>query len=228
MNINKGVMKNLSKKLYFFLKNSNYSVLQVAKLIPEIKYQTLKRMLDYNENGTLPNINSINSLASFLNCTASELLSDSIKISAKVYQSMEDIINCKSPLIANINIPIALYEELYPKELFIISNNSNFLGCLEKLNKQKDFPFFELKVAGLFVKTTRLEYDGFYIIKKNESDKIEIINILNVSTKYATIKDGENNIVLNIEDIEVIAKFITYVILIKKENNLIFSNDYVF
>lgn len=211
-------IENVSKKLQIYLDEHNLSVLKLSQLI-DVKYQTLKRIVEIDNVDSLPNISSIISLARFFDCSLSELLDDKIILPIKCYSSLEAYLNQKASNVIKIYIPISQYKE-YKNIKFLFAINIVDVKVTDKL-LINGIPYIcPTNNIQLFIGMNNVEYDGYYIAKFN--NKINIINVISVSSSFLMVEEGENINKIAKDQIEIIAKYIsTGTILINSNNNLL-------
>lgn len=196
------LLNNLSLKLKRYLSDNNLSILQLSK-ISDIKYQTLKRLVITDNVESLPNIASIHALATYFKCSISELLDDKVKISIKMFTSIDAYLQQSSLCSVNVFLPI--------EQVTKITNNNTIFAIQSNTSEQKDLVIYDIEykncvqVVQIFVEMDHLEYDGYYLARINNS--CSVIKVISVSSSFLIIEENNKEIKINRETIHIIAKY---------------------
>ncbi|MFN8769793.1 MAG: helix-turn-helix domain-containing protein [Neisseriaceae bacterium] len=207
-------LQNISKKLQRYMSEHQVSILKLSQRIPDIKYQTLKRIVEFNEKESLPNVSSLMSLAKFLNCNLSELLSGFVTLEIKCYASIDKFYSEKSfkPILLHIPIDDCFIRK--PDSIFAVESNSfNIKNGATNISR--------IQTIHIFARMQDVEYDGYYIAEIQE--KIRFLNVLSVSSTQLTIKENEEVTMISKSSVTIIAKYIKSAILTNNDKNLLFA-----
>lgn len=208
---------NLSKKMQMYLAENKLSILKLAQKVPDIKYQTLKRIVEFGGEGSLPNITSLIALADFFGCSISALLSDCVTLPINCYPSIEDFWSNHNAKIIQLNIPI---DECYPKRYDnIFSIQEDHSSIKYPAGKIDIIPKEIVNMIQIFAKMSKVEYDGYYIVEAE--NELKTLKVVSVSSKSLMVEN--NNQIINIETskVKILAKFINNGFLIENREKLL-------
>lgn len=208
-------LKNISKKLRKYMIENQVSILKLSQKVPDIKYQTLKRIVEFDENESLPNVSSLMSLAKFLNCNLPELLSDFISLEIKCYTSIDKFFLEKTHKIIKLQIPIDDCFTRKPESIFAIEANSFNIKNIATNSSR-------VQTINVFAKMQDVEYEGYYIALINENAKF--LNVLSVSSTQLTIEEDGQITMISKSSILIIAKYIKSAILTENDKKLLVAS----
>lgn len=210
---------NVAKKLRLYLQQHNISILRLSQQIPDIKYQTLKRMVEYSGDGSLPNLTSLISLAEFMNCSVSGLISDKLLLNIKCFSSIDKFLIKESEFI-ELQFPIDKFgDKLRISNIFALKSDTFF-----KWYTANNIPTHcILDPIQVFMTLNSIEYDGYYIVEIE--DKIDFVKIVSVSTSTLMVEKDEKIVSISSSNVKIIAKFIDHGVIINDPNKLLIAYD---
>lgn len=207
------ILENVSKKLQIYLIENQLSILKLSKCIPNIKYQTLKRIAEFDGKSASPNITSLVALADFFKCSVAELLDDTLILFIDCFSSVKEFCNNQNSQRIKLKIPIKQYDPNKVKTIFSLHINESFESSRNIIPVENI-----VQKIHVFVKMSRVEYDGYYIA---EIDNItQIIKVVSVSSHTLMIEQHGKILSFDILKVKIIAKFINNGIMITEPENL--------
>jgi hypothetical protein len=191
-------------KIYMIKNNQNLHSLSNNM---KFDYQPFYRLIT---KYTTPTLFSLGMIASHLNCTISELISDKFFLDINCYNSLPQNFDEDIQYKCRIYIPNDKYKD-YTDETFFVLNTKLFED-----NKSSENNLFYL-----FYKILNINTDGIFLVE--HEGKIKIMNVVSISSKFIIIEEYNNEVKINLEELEPIAKLFDYVEINNKDNNKLFG-----
>lgn len=197
------LLDNVINKLKLSMIQNNQNLHELASSMG-FSYLAVYRLFSKKH---LPTINSLELIASNLNCTVSELIDNRIFLNIKCFNSINDKVKNNIP-----EYMIRVYINYNEFSSLIANNFFAIIGYLEKTSFLRENSIFDFKSEdyyAIFYDTDKIDIDGQFLVEYN-SQKL-ILNILSVSSKYVIVLENDVETKIDLNLIKPIAKFFNYV-----------------
>lgn len=169
-------------------------------------YQPFYRLMTKKH---IPTISSFGIIASHLNCTISELTNDTFFLDINYFQNITDDLSQETENKCRVYIPHEKYKNYLHEYFFALSTKAI------KNNTTQENLYY------LFYLSKNINIDGTFLVKHN--NKIKIINVLSVSSKFIVIEDNQQEIKIDLNEITPIAKLFSYLEINKDNDTKLFG-----
>ena len=169
-------------------------------------YQPFYRLMTKKH---IPTISSFGIIASHLNCTISELTNDTFFLDINYFQNIMDDLSQETENKCRVYIPHEKYKNYLHEYFFALSTKAI------KSNAAQENLYY------LFYLSSKINIDGTFLVKHN--NKIKIINVVSVSSKFIVIEDNHQEIKIDLNEITPIAKLYSYLEINKNNDTKLFG-----
>lgn len=189
-------LDNVINKLQISMDQNDQTLYGLASKMG-FSYQPFYRIITKKH---LPTIDSLVMIAKHFDCSVSELINEKIFCDVQLFSKVNDLIKQQLKSIIRIYVPYAEFIPLIKKEFF----------CLEDI---PDKEILNTKASNIYVfyKTNTIEMDGIFLV--HYQNKIRLLNIVSVSSKYIVIEEDKQEIKIEQCAIQTIAKFFNFLML---------------